>query len=481
MKFTALAILLALQLNSAFKLVGAKKRSLGIMSTSLRRPDLKMTASDSSADAAVLASSPTVKGGDSTVASSTFNLAKSIVGCGVLSLPSGIAFFSDAPGAILPASLICAAMGIMGGYTFSVIGRACEQHGVSTYQDAWAKSVDEKSAWVISASITTMCFFACLAYSIIIADSFTSLAATFQLPAMLASRTNVIIGLTAAILYPLCSLNSLAALSPFSLLGLGGTLYTALFMGIRLKDGTYAAGGKFFEKLAVASRPVFHTKGPWRFSNEMWVLVSMLSTSYIAHYNAPKFYSELKDPSMSNFNKVVVQSFAISILAFVVMMSLGFLTFGGVTSGFVLNNYAGNDVLATFARLAIGLALLTGYPFTFTAMRDGIFDLAKVGTAQRHVLAKPVSLALISLVTGLAVALKDVGFVVSLSGALFGSTLMFMVPSWMSIKNIRRKGAALLSRSNKLELVLNYLMILLGGGMGALGVAISVLAQMGKL
>ena len=69
-------------------------------------------------------------------------------------------------------------------------------------------------------------------------------------------------------------------------------------------------------------------------------------------------------------------SFALAISAFVLMMNLGYLTFGGVTSGFVLNNYANSDVLATFARMAIGVALLTGYPFTFCAMRDGIMDLS---------------------------------------------------------------------------------------------------------
>jgi len=35
-------------------------------------------------------------------------------------------------------------------------------------------------------------------------------------------------------------------------------------------------------------------------------------------------------------------------------MSVGFLTFGGSSLGFVLNNYSGKDFLATAARLAIG-------------------------------------------------------------------------------------------------------------------------------
>ena len=117
-----------------------------------------------------------VKGGEATIASSTFNLAKSIIGAGVLSLPSGVAFFSDSAGALVPAVSILTCMGLVAAYTFSLIGKACEQHGATTFKEAWAKSVDPKTAWLISGGITAKCFFASLAYSIIIGDSFTSLA-----------------------------------------------------------------------------------------------------------------------------------------------------------------------------------------------------------------------------------------------------------------------------------------------------------------
>jgi amino acid permease len=119
----------------------------------------------------------------------------------------------------------------------------------------------------------------------------------------------------------------------------------------------------------------------------------MLSTSYIAHFNAPKFYQvftfiliflshpllinpiakELKSPSMKRFNKVVGGAFGISIAMFLFIMTVGFLSFGGNSLGFILNNYSSTDNLATLARFAIGGALLTGYPFTFSAIRDGIY------------------------------------------------------------------------------------------------------------
>jgi sodium-coupled neutral amino acid transporter 11 len=280
-------------------------------------------------------------------------------------------------------------------------------------------------------------------------------------------------------------MKSLAALAPFSLLGLGGTLYTAIVMAIRYFDGSYSKGGKFFEAMALAARPVFNSKGTTSvLSSKLFVLVSMLSTSFIAHYNAPAFYNELKDTSMPRFNKVVSYAFVASIITFVFMMSLGFLTFGGATAGFVLNNYSGSDNLITFARLAIGLALLTGYPFTFAALRDGILDLQKVSGEARSKAFQPLTLGLLTVITTIALLVKDVGFVVSVSGALFGSALMFVVPAVMNIKNLKAiadKAKSQLTSNNKLEIAFNWGMIVTGIVMGALGVIISTLKQFGKM
>ena len=425
-----------------------------------------------------------VKGGDATVATSTFNLAKSIIGAGVLSLPSGVAFFSSSPMALIPAASILTVMGLVAAYSFSLIGRACEQHGATTFQEAWSRSVDPKSAWVISGGITALTFFASLAYSIIIGDSFTALAKTFGLPAFFCQRQNVILLLTSLVLFPLNSLKSLSALAPFSLLGLGGTLYTAVVMAIRYFDKSYAVGGKFYTALATTARPTF-AKSFGGLNMKAFVLLSMLSTAYIAHYGAPQFHRELKDNTMPRFNKVTTLAFGASIAIFAFMMSTGFLTFGGATAGFVLNNYASNDGLITIARLAIGLSIITGHPFTFSALREGILDLAKVTDMDKRTNAlRPLSIGLLSLLTALAMVLKDVGFVVSFSGAAFGSALMFIVPAIMNICNIKSAAKAKgqdLARGEKVEVAANYGIIGTGVLMGVLGMTISAMRELGKL
>lgn len=84
------------------------------------------------------------EGGEATIASSTFNLAKSIIGAGVLSLPSAVAFFSDQKSALIPAGALCAFIGLLSAYTFSLIGQSCKIHGAKSFQDAWAKSVNPR-------------------------------------------------------------------------------------------------------------------------------------------------------------------------------------------------------------------------------------------------------------------------------------------------------------------------------------------------
>ena len=408
---------------------------------------------------------------------STFNLAKNIVGAGVLSLPNGIAYFSDSTSALIPANILLFFTGLISAYSFSLIGRACAQHKTTNFQDTWAKSVNPSTAKLINGGITLMCFFTVLSYSIIIGDSFTGLAKVFNLPKILARRTNVILFLTTFVLLPLCSLRNLSALAPFSLLGLGGVLYTAAYMTARFLQQEYSPGGAMFSLITQSAQPLFDKRPGKFFSRKSFKLLSMLGTSYIAHFNAPKFYSELENPTIFRYNIVVVSAFMIAMCFFSLIMSVGFLTFGGNCLGLILNNYASSDTGASFARFAIGGAILTSYPFAFSALIDGILDLQEVPGDIRAKLVRPYTAGLLAFITVATLILKDVGFVNGLSGALFGCLLLMVLPALMNIKNMQKKigtdicgkpthkdSHGMVNRlphsfTSVIELILNYAMI----------------------
>lgn len=83
--------------------------------------------------------------------------------------------------------------------------------------------------------------------------------------------------------------------------------------------------------------------------------------AFVMHYNAARFYSELKDKSLSRFGIAVSSSFCVAAIMYIAIASLGFLTFGANSAGYILNNYSPYDPLATGSRLCVGLAVLVSY------------------------------------------------------------------------------------------------------------------------
>lgn len=430
----------------------------------------------------VAASTGAEDAGNSDVPTSVFNLAKTILGAGVLALPSGVAAFSDTSLGLVPASGLLVLMGIMSAYSFASIGHACRLHDTRTFSDAWAKSVGPKYKVVISSVITVKTFFACLAFSIIIGDSFSSIMKSFGLPQALAARSNVILGLTSLVIFPLCMLKNMDALKYTSVLGLSGITYCALFIATRFFDKSYRAGGRYFNDISAALRPSFGQQLPGsRPGHVVFVLISMISTAFSAHYNAPKFWIDLKNKTPTRYNAVVATAFSFAVVIYMTVMWTGFLTFGGHSTGFILNNYSSRDQFATLARLAVGLAILFGYPLTFSALREGAFDLLRLpvtGDARTQAVV-PVTVTLLSVITALALVLKNLGIVVALSGALIGATLIYFVPAVMNICNIRSKSAASASRRQQVELVANYGMALSGLAIAVIGVATTLMGASG--
>ena len=135
--------------------------------------------------------------GKAGLSTSTANLVKSIVGSGVLSLPVGVAAFSSARTAIVPAIILLTLAGAVSGYCFSMVGRVCAATGSKSWTEAWSKSVGESTAWVPSALIGVLTLSVSLQYTMVIGDSFSSIFSAWGMPALIASRSGAILCLTA--------------------------------------------------------------------------------------------------------------------------------------------------------------------------------------------------------------------------------------------------------------------------------------------
>lgn len=411
--------------------------------------------------------------GTATIPNEIFNLVKSIVGAGVLSLPAGIAAFGNAPSAILPSSILILVIGGISAYGFSLIGRVCADTGARSYREAWEKTVGSSTSWITAASSTFNCLIANLAYSMILADTFKNLLSGFGLEI---SRQNVLFGVTLIVLVPLCLMKNLSSLAPFSLLGIMGMAYTIFVMAVRYFDGSYnAPNGKFLVDVAENLKPSFGDNGASAvMSPKSLILICMLSTAYMAHFNAPKFYVELKNNTIKRYNTVVMSSFGISIAIFVGIAAFGFLTFGSTSDGLILNNYSNKDSLMSFSRIAVAISIVFSYPLVFVGTRDGLFDLANVAIDKRsNSLVNNVTLATLAAITFAALKVKDLSFVLSFGGATVGTALIYVFPALMYRKVVQSLEDNVTS-AQRGEVVFALFTAMLGLGMGVIGTKMSL-------
>jgi len=355
-------------------------------------------------------------------------------------------------------------------YSFSSIARVGAAVGASSYRETWSKIFGERTAILPDLTVVFMTACAGLGYSIIIGDSFSSIAKLAGAPAALTSPNALIVLLSVFVLLPLSLLRDLSSLAIGSLIGTAGTLYTALFIFIRYFDKSYAPGGMFHGAIAESMQPKFYppTAAAPLFNPGMFVLLSMLASAFLAHYNAPKFYDELAAPAdgsskVPRFNMVVFGAFGLAAVLMGSIMAGGFLTFGAASSGLILNNYATPDKLAFLARLGIGMSIIFSYPINFVGLREGIFAaLGKTESAKKpavHVLA---TLAIMLVINGCALVVKDLGLVVGLGGAILGSALVYIFPALMAIGE--KAGA-----TTKMEKKANWALAALGVFFAILG------------
>mmetsp|Transcript_9540 Transcript_9540/g.15597 ORF Transcript_9540/g.15597 Transcript_9540/m.15597 type:complete len:574 (-) Transcript_9540:94-1815(-) len=428
----------------------------------------------------------TTPSGTASVSTSIINIAKNIVGSGVLALSFGIASFTAAPAGVWPALAILFSLGGLSAYTFAIIARIGDEVGANSYQDIWAKVFGKISAILPALTVIFKTAVGGLSYAIILGDSFASIASLAGLPAALCKANTWILGLTGLVLLPLSLLRNLSALAIGSVIGTAGTIYTALFMFLRSLDGSYAVGGKFHALIPASSQPFFAAASASSplLNSSIFVLVSMVATTFLAHYNAPKFYQELAKPEdgsskVGAFSKVVAGAFGLAAILCAVIMASGFLTFGGAAQGLILNSYATTDTLAFLARLGICTSIIFSYPIIFVGLRESVLNTLKLdgSKASTHVIS---TLALICAVNGLSLVVKNLGLVVAVGGAVLGSALVYVFPAMMFIKATLLKKKSLEAAGEKLpaarirEMYANYGVAGLGCILGVIGVKMSL-------
>lgn len=355
------------------------------------------------------------------------SLIKSIVGAGILALPAGVATLGDCPGTVLPvALLVITFMGTMNAFTFAILGRVCQKTGAVTYVEAWEKTMGTDTKGVVAITVTMKTALACVAYAMILADSWQSLLHRSGVCDL--SRTETLVMITTALLLPLCLQKNVKALAPFSLMGLLGMITTACAILWRYQDGSYSEMGLYRPELIL--EPQFGTTGPdWHGV----ILACTLATAFVAHYNAPRFFTELQDRTIPRFNRVIASSYGFATLLFGLVSCAGFLTFGSTCQGYILNNYAPDDPVVLLAQAAVALAITVTFPLPFVGLRDNVADILNATPSQRQEESYRVGLSCMLLLGIIATAssVHDLALLLSIGGGTFSTAVATVFPTLM--------------------------------------------------
>jgi sodium-coupled neutral amino acid transporter 11 len=365
--------------------------------------------------------------GTSTVPSSIFNLVNNVAGAGILTLSSGMARGTG----WVPAISTCLVLGAISSHTFCLIGKSCELTNSRDFKSLWSKTISPNSTPVVDLIITLMCSAASVIYSGILGDITKELLANFNIDS---TRTNNILFVTAGILLPLSLLKNLSALAFTSILGFASIMYTVAFIVFRYLDTSYSVplAGKF---LADVAAPAFTKTSLWNIDFTSLTLMSNLGLAYIAHYNAPVYYRELKEKK--SFNKMVRSSFGILTALYATAMGFGYATFGDISAGNILLNYSSRDILSTLGRYATLFSILFGFPLAFCGIREGVLSIGS--TFNTKLPFVPTVVALLSIITAISITVKDISTVVGITGAAMGSTIVYILPAYMYYKSVGLK------------------------------------------
>lgn len=247
---------------------------------------------------------------------------------------AGVAAFADVPSALIPAIAVMCLLGFLSAYSFYMIPRLTRMDDDATkdtkrtmsLSQAWEKEVGKDSAWIVSLCCFLTPLGTALTYSIIVGDMLSMLAKSMGLTGKLVSRQSLLIATTLGIIYPLCNLKSLAALSPVSMVGVSGMCLTAIFMVLRaLPSSPYAMpAGAFLESIPLSSRPSFGTIGNNAMSPAILVLVSMCATSMLVHFSAHDFCDDLRDNTSQRFQKLTMLGFSMTALINIIFMAVSY-------------------------------------------------------------------------------------------------------------------------------------------------------------
>ncbi|KAJ2493244.1 hypothetical protein IWW37_000707 [Coemansia sp. RSA 2050] len=279
-----------------------------------------------------------------TTLSSTINLANTILGSGMLSMPNAMAALGLVLGSLVIVFSACTSG--MGLYLLSRCARRTSGRDSSFF--AVSKLTYPKAALFFDAAIAIKCFGVSISYLIIFGDLMPEIASALGFSAQLLLLRRFWITIAIIVLVPLNFQRRLDALKY--------TSFTALLAVVYL----FVVVAMFY--FTPTRKPL--PKGDvvlFRWSKEFFTHLPVFVFAFTCHQNIFSVYNELRDNSSKKVNGTIKLSIGSACAVYQWIAILGYLTFGSKVAPNLLTMYD-NGAVITFCRLSIAILVLFSYP-----------------------------------------------------------------------------------------------------------------------
>ncbi|RKP25580.1 vacuolar amino acid transporter 5, partial [Syncephalis pseudoplumigaleata] len=369
-----------------------------------------------------------------TVQSSTINMSNTILGAGMLAMPSAIASTGLVFGGFLIVfSACCSGFGL---YLLSRCAAETRSRDASFYRVA--QRTYPQAATIIDLAIAVKCFGVGVSYLIIIGDLMPEVVRAMlgdTAAPWLTSRTLWITFFMLVIVTPLSFLPRLDSLRHTSMAALVAVAY--LFM---LVVGSYTSPAWIPPRPELPPRP--HPGNmPWfKFSADFLTKLPIFVFAFTCHQNIFTVYNELVDNSQHYVNRVIRYSMMAGLFVYEFIGITGYLSFGDRVLPNVILMY-NQSMLVTCGRAALVILQVFSFPLQCHPCRASLDKVishrpSTTRTAQSGAPRRPMSDRRFTIITAcillssylLAISVTQLDLVLSLVGATGSTTISFILP-----------------------------------------------------
>eukprot|EP00736_Rhodelphis_marinus_P005580 Rmarinus@m.12621 len=377
--------------------------------------------------------------------SSYVNMANGMLGSGMLGLPYAVSRCGTVTGSIV--MVMSALAAFFGLHLLSIC--AVRLGGTNTSYYAVAQRTIPRLTYLVDFAVAIKCMGSSISYVIVMGDLLKdSMRDLFDMDddSILRDRHFWITLLVFTLVTPLASLRRMDSLKFTSLLAVFAVLYVMFLVWAYYSIPAWDACGNDDDDSC---------KGDYRaFDWDLQTIsaISIFVFGFTCHQNIFVIYNELKTPSLRRMDIVMALSvFSVFILYSTVAM-FGYLTFGEEVEANVLDSYPSDNVV-TIGRLAVALLVIFSFPLQSHAARNSILQMYAIFRKQTYEadLSNPLveeegahaklalrtwdknywaATAIVVLFPyGIAMAVSDLGVILSLVGATGGASLCYIFPA----------------------------------------------------